>query len=58
MCGTVGKSSDNQVLGEVVSDHQVVYLVPIEKICAQSVPCMRRHASLTFPTGLAALELA
>ena len=43
MCGTIGKSSHNQVLGEVVSDHQVVYLVPVEQICAQSVSCMRRH---------------
>ena len=43
MCGTVGKSPHNQVLGEVVSDHQVIHLVPIEQICAQSVPCMRRH---------------
>ena len=34
-----------RLLGEVVSDHQVVYLVPIEQICAQSVPCMGRHVT-------------
>ena len=41
----LGKSPHNQVLGEVVSNHQVIHLVPIEQICAQSVPCMRRHVT-------------
>ena len=45
MCGTVRKSPHDHVFGEVISNHQIVYLVPIEQICAQSVPCMRRHVT-------------
>ena len=58
MCGTVWKFPHNQVFREVISDHQAVNFVPMEQVGAQSVPCMRWNMSLTFPTGLAALELA
>ena len=47
MCGTVRKSPHNQVLGEVVSNHQVVNLVPVEQICASRITLDSR---ITFAT--------
>ena len=41
MCGTVWKFPHNQVFAEVISNHQAVNFVPVEHVCAQSVPCIR-----------------
>ena len=55
MCGTVGKSPHNQVFGEVISNHQIVNLVPIEQVGAQSIvpkTTFGKTAKLHFNGGL------
>ena len=57
MCGTVWKFRDDDEFGKVVTNHNVVDPVPIKQICSQGVLHGCGGTLLTFPIGLAALEL-